>query len=77
MISIEFLKPTNEMQLEEVEINLDAEGLESLLKQLEFLKSGRTDHLHLMSESWGGNHLEDSPLKVGNMVVRHLKILLR
>lgn len=38
---------------EELEIHLDNEGLQSLLAQLKLLEKGRTDHVHLMSESWG------------------------
>jgi len=61
----------------EIEINLDADGLRSLLSQLQFLKDGRTDHVHLMSESWGGTHLEDRPRTGDSAPVRHVKILLR
>lgn len=77
MISIEIKTPKAGATPDEIEINLDADGLRSLLSQLEFLKDGRTDHVHLMSESWGGAHLEDQPRSDDGTAVRHVKILLR
>jgi hypothetical protein len=77
MISIEIKTPNPGAKPDEIEINLDADGLRSLLSQLEFLKDGRTDHVHLMSESWGGTHLEEQPRTDAGTAVRHVKILLR
>lgn len=77
MISIEIKAPKPGVTPDEVEISLDADGLRSLLAQLEFLKDGRTDHVNLMSESWGGTHLEDQPRTEAGIAVRHVKILLR
>lgn len=77
MISVE-IKISNPGECrDEVEINLDADGLTSLLSQLKFLQDGRTDHVHLMSESWGGWHLDDRPRSETGTVVRHVKIILR
>ncbi len=76
-ISIEVKRPTSGVLPDEVEVHLDREGLQSLLKQLEFLKEGRTDHVHLMSESWGGAHLADQPQTADGVAIRHVKILLR
>ena len=61
---------------EELQIHLDREGLTALLAQLAFLEDGRTDHVHLMSESWGGGHLEDQPRSVDWVSIRHVKISL-
>lgn len=77
MISIEIKTPKPGATPDEIEINLDTDGLRSLLSQLEFLKDGRTDHVHLMSESWGGIHLEEQPRNDAGTVVRHVKIILR
>ena len=77
MISFEFKQPKAGTMPDELEIHLDADGLRSLLSQLEFLKDGRTDHVHLMSESWGGTHLEDRPRTPDGAAIRHVKILLR
>ncbi len=77
MISVQIIKPRPGATADEIEINLDADGLKSLLSQLDFLKEGRTDHIHLMSESWGGTHLEDRPRTGTGTAVRHMKIVLR
>ena len=77
MISIEIKTPKPGATPDEIEINLDADGLRSLLSQLELLKDGRTDHVHLLSESWGGTHLEEQPRNDDGTAVRHVKILLR
>lgn len=77
MISIEIKTPKPGATPDEIEINLDAGGLRSLLSQLEFLKDGRADHVHLMSESWGGTHLEEQPRNDAGTAVRHVKIILR
>jgi hypothetical protein len=56
---------------------MDAAGLEALLAQLRFLKEGRSDHVDLLDQLWGGTHL-DSGTSNGNVIpIRHVKILLR
>ncbi len=77
MIAIQLKESSIGKLPDEVEIYLDAAGLDSLLAQLNFLKSGKTEHIHLMSESWGGNHLEDKSVDLGAVAIQHLKILLR
>lgn len=54
----------------EVEVYLDKEGLEDLLKQLSFLKK-EGDHLHFMSPAWGGHELTDKPFGEGNVGMPH------
>jgi len=73
MLSFE-VKPSQDCA--ELEIYCDAEGLGSLLAQLRFLERNKTDHVHLMAESWGGTHLDDVPLQGNNRPVRHVKITL-
>lgn len=69
------LKKTGPGELpDELEIYLDADGLQSLLAQLAFLKGGRTDHIHLMSKSWGGAGLDDEPRTDGATIIHHIKI---
>ncbi len=60
----------------EVEIHLDQESIESFIKQLQMLKSGKTDHVHFMSESWGMADLtEEKQGGSQNSLVHHLKVL--
>ena len=77
MLSFEILPTPPGAMPEELEIHLDNEGLQSLLTQLKFLEQDRTDHVHLMSESWGGSDLDDEPQNSKGMSIRHVKILLR
>lgn len=77
MLSFELKKTTPGEQPQELDIVLDSAGLESLLAQLQFLKSRRTEHVHLMSESWGGNHLESRPQNGDAHSISHVRILLR
>lgn len=41
-----------------VEIHLDDEGIDFLIRQLAALR-GRRDHSHLFTPSWGGNQLTE------------------
>ena len=76
MISIEIKTPITNAAPDEIEIRLDADGLRAFLSQLEFLKDGRTDHVHLMSESWGGTHLDEQLQNDACTTVKHVKITL-
>lgn len=60
--------------MDEIEIHLDFEGANFLIKKLEALISKRTDHIHLMSENWGGHDLESNAIGDGNDVFHHVKI---
>ena len=74
MMSFEIKRPATGQIPEELEIYVDRNGLESLLAQLGFLRDGRTDHVHLMSTSWGGVHLEDQPQTAEFASIHHVKI---
>jgi hypothetical protein len=74
MISFELPK---EGELEELQVHLDAGGLSALFAQLGFLAEGKTDHVHLMAESWGGTHLSDTPVDTAARPIRHVKITVR
>jgi Immunity protein 32 len=77
MIIVEVKQPQQGQSAEEIEIILDADGLRSLLSQLQFLTDGRTDHIHFMSPAWGGVELGDEPLNEGATTIHHLKLQLR
>jgi hypothetical protein len=76
MISIEVKWPRSAGLPDELEIHLDQEGLRSFLAQLELLKGGSTDHIHMMSESWGGAHLAEQPQSTDTVPIHHVKILM-
>ena len=59
----------------EIEIFCDTEGLILLKRQLEFLTKG-SSHVHLMSQSWAGNELDEVPIGDDTDLVHHLKIML-
>ncbi|MCW5958621.1 MAG: immunity protein 32 [Pyrinomonadaceae bacterium] len=61
---------------EEVEIYLDREGLNDLIARLSLIKDGKTEHIHLMSESWGLGDLSENKEKENNLLAHHLKIIL-
>ncbi len=76
MISVA-LKPSSSGALpEEILIDLDEKGLLALIAQLEFLRKRQTDHIHLMSDAWGGSDLVDQPKSEGYAVIHHVKIQL-
>lgn len=77
MLSFEVKKPKCGETPDELELVLDRAGLESLLAQLKFIQEGRTEHVHLMAESWGGSHLSEQPQSRENIAIRHVTVLLR
>lgn len=77
MIAVQIKSPQPGKAPDEVEIVLDSAGLDSLLAQLGFLKNSKTEHVHLMSEAWGGSHLKDKPIASDSIAIQHLKFLLR
>ena len=62
---------------DEVEIYLDSEGLSTFLRQLQFLETGKTDHVHFMTASWGDGDLSEQSQGNGTTLIHHLKILRR
>ena len=77
MLRFEIVKSENGSVPDEVQIFMDREGLRSLTAQLQFLENGRTEHIHLMSEAWGGTHLEGESADTKNTIVHHVKLMLR
>jgi hypothetical protein len=77
VIAIEVKQVKAGEQPSQVIITLDDDGLRTLLAQLKFLVDGRTDHLDLMSEAWGGTFLEDRPRgDYYNYPVHYAKVML-
>ena len=60
----------------EVEIFLTSEDLAFLIRDLQMLEAGRSDHIHYMSPEWGGDELGETPRRAGSKIVNHLKINL-
>jgi hypothetical protein len=77
MLSFELRKPRLGEMPDELEVFLDASGLEALLHQLRFLQGKRADHVHLMCESWGGYELDDQSHNAENTPICHVKIYIR
>jgi hypothetical protein len=77
MLSFELKKPRDGDIPDELEVHIDIAGLESLLAQLRFLRERRTEHVHLMSETWGGTHLDNRPQNADATTIHHVKFLLR
>jgi len=45
---------------DQVDIHLNKEGIDYMIKILEELRTGNTnDHFHLMTNSWGGDQLSE------------------
>lgn len=76
-ISIE-IKGCDQLENEqgEVEIYLDEEGLNFLLSQLAFLMQKKTDHVHFMTPSWGGDELTENKQNKSNLLAHHLRITI-
>lgn len=75
MLSFE-IKNSEPSSVDELEIYCDPAGLQSLLSQLRLLDDGRTDHIHLMAESWGGSHLAEEVHRPENKAIRHVKVVV-
>lgn len=59
-----------------LEVFCDEEGLDSLLHQLQLLRSSG-GHLHLMTPAWGGDGLSEEKQVEENSLVHHVRIALR
>ncbi|MEL7480102.1 MAG: hypothetical protein AAGJ29_00945 [Pseudomonadota bacterium] len=49
--------PANSEQFE-LEITIDADGLEMFEEALKLMKSGKNDHIHFFDEHWGVGHIQ-------------------
>jgi hypothetical protein len=60
----------------EVEIAMDRDGLDQLIRALARLQSAKApDHDHLMSEDWGGDELTTDVPALGT-IAHHLRLQL-
>lgn len=76
MLTVEIGLQKEEKIPEIVEIYLDNDGLDDLLRRLSLIKDGKTDHIHLMTKSWGLGDLSDKKHREENVLAQHLKITL-
>lgn len=61
---------------ERLEIHADTQGLNDLLVQLEKLSDCKEEeHVHLMTEDWGGNELSNDKQNSSSELINHVKIL--
>ena len=60
---------------EKLEIHADDEGLEELIKKIKKLKSTKgNEHVHLMTEKWGGEELSSDKQNKKSKLIHHVKI---
>lgn len=58
-----------------LEIYGNQKGLEKLKALIDsFLTKAGNDHIHLMTESWGGNELSDHKQCAENEIINHVKL---
>ena len=60
---------------ERLEIHADSDGLQELVDQVNKLKSVEgNEHLHLMTEDWGGDELSNDKQNEESELINHVKI---
>lgn len=60
----------------EVEIYFDRDGFDHFMDRLRHISEGKTDHLHLMSRSWGLADLDEKSHKPTSHIAHHLRLTL-
>lgn len=56
----------------EIELHTDSAGLDYLIKALQDLRDlTAPDHLHLMTDDWGGNSLSNEKQNLGDVKLAH------
>jgi len=59
-------------------INTDIKGLSLLIEELQAIlkeaKEEKNVHLHLFSESWGGQHLTEEVMNDKHTLIHHVKV---
>ena len=76
MLSAKIITSENGETREQVEVFFDQEGLDFLLDRLTRIKGGKTDHYHMMSDSWGDGGLSEAKYYPHSLLVHHLKLTL-
>jgi len=60
---------------ETLEIHCNQKGLEKLKHMIDsLLVKKNSDHVHLMTNEWGGNELSDEKQNTENEIINHVKI---
>ena len=76
MLTVEIGILENQIPSDVVEIYFDRSGLDYLLARIAHITEGKTDHVELMSESWGLGDLDEDKHRQTNRIAHHLKITL-
>lgn len=76
MLTVEIGLKENGEAKEVVEVYFDKEGLDDLQARLSLIEKGETDHIHLMSETWGLGDLSEEKQREGNLLAHHLRLTL-
>jgi hypothetical protein len=76
MLSVEIGMLENGDLSKVVEIYFDKTGLEYLLARIAHITAGKTDHVDLMSESWGLGDLDEDKHRASSHIAHHLKLVL-
>lgn len=60
---------------EQLEIHLDSKGLQALVKQINKMSDCEgNNHLHLMTDDWGGEELSNEKQNAKSQLIHHVKI---
>lgn len=63
---------------EKVEVIMDKEGIKEMIFHLEYLlEREEPDHVHLMTQSWGGDELTEGPCEEGYRLINQMKLYRR
>jgi hypothetical protein len=57
----------------EIDIFVDIEGIDLLIKKLQWLKTNG-GHFHLMTPSWAGDELSETQLGKDSTLVNHVRV---
>ncbi len=76
MLTVEIGSQEDGTRSQEVEIYFDQEGLDYLFARLSHIVDGKTDHVSLMSQSWGLGDLDEEPHRDSNIIMHHLRMTL-
>lgn len=74
MLSVEIILSEHGELRQQVEIYFDQEGLDYLLDRLTRIHQGKTDHYHMMTDSWGDGELSENKHSPASLLVHHLKL---
>jgi hypothetical protein len=76
MISVEIGMLEDRKRSDVVEIYFDVDGLNYLLDRISHIQGRKTDHVDLMSRSWGLGDLSEQTHRDDNQIAHHLKLTL-